>query len=108
MTLYPRYAGAPIDFEMIQIDPKSADSNDLNNAISSVKRNGCAIKGNIESRMNQPHIKSRNVEMRNELDLFVNVLHCKSVEGIKTRHDDVDVVVVRQNTQGKPKFSFRN
>ena len=58
--------------------------------------------------MNQPHIKSRNVEMRNELDLFVNVLHCKSVEGIKTRHDDVDVVVVRQNTQGKPKFPFMN
>ena len=50
MTLYKfRYAGAPIDFEMIQIDPKSADSNDLNNAISSVKRNGCAIKGNIET-----------------------------------------------------------
>ena len=69
-------------------------------AISSVKRNGCAIKGNIDT--SQPHIKSRNVEMRNALDLFVNVLHCKSVAGIKTRHDNVDVVVVRQNTAGKP------
>lgn len=96
-----REVGAPIDFETVQLDPTTDNYDDLYNAISSVKRNGCAIKGNIESRMNQPHIKSRNVEMRNELDLFVNVLHCKSVEGIKTRHDDVDVVVVRQNTQGE-------
>jgi len=96
-----REVGAPIDFETVQLDPTTDNYDDLYNAISSVKRNGCAIKGNIESRMNQPHIKSRNVEMRNELDLFVNVLHCKSVEGIKTRHDDIDVVVVRQNTQGE-------
>ena len=68
-----------------------------------MKRNGCAIKGNIDEQIiNQPHIKkSRNVEIRNALDLFVNVLHCKSVEGVKTRHDNVDVVVVRQNTEGK-------
>ena len=66
-----------------------------------MKRNGCAIKGNIESRINQPHIASRNVEMRNALDLYYNVVHCKSVEGIKTRHDNIDVVVVRQNTAGK-------
>ena len=70
-------------------------------AITSVKRNGCGIKGNIESRINQPHIASRNVEMRNALDLYFNVVHCKSVEGIKTRHDNIDVVVVRQNTAGK-------
>ena len=66
-----------------------------------MKRNGCAIKGNIESRINQPHIASRNVEMRNALDLYYNVVHCKSVEGIKTRHDNIDVVVVRQNTAGE-------
>ena len=39
--------------------------------------------------------------MRNELDLFVNVLHCKSVPAVKTRHDNIDVVVVRQNTEGE-------
>ena len=70
-------------------------------AISSVKRNGCGIKGNIETKMNRPDIKSRNVEMRNELDLFVNVLKLKSQPGIKTRHDDVDIVAIRQNTEGE-------
>lgn len=65
-----------------------------------MKRNGCAIKGNIETKMNRPDIKSRNVEMRNELDLFVNVLRCQSQPGIKTRHDNVDVTIIRQNTEG--------
>jgi len=96
-----REVGAPIDFETVHLDPTTDNYDDLHNAITSVKRNGCAIKGNIESRINQPHIASRNVEMRNALDLFYNVVHCKSVEGIKTRHDNVDVVVVRQNTAGE-------
>ena len=51
------------------------------------------LKGNIETKMNRPDIKSRNVEMRNELDLFVNLIHCKSQPGIKTRHEDIDIVV---------------
>ena len=93
---YPsfRYAGAPIDFEIIQIDPKSDDSNDLNNAISSVKRNGCAIKGNIETDLLRTDIKSRNVEMRNHLDLFVNIVHGKSQPGVSTRHEDIDIVMM--------------
>ena len=65
-----------------------------------MKRNGCAIKGNIETQMNRPDIKSRNVIMRNELDLFVNVVRCRSQPGVKTRHDGIDVVTIRQNTEG--------
>ena len=38
--------------------------------------------------------------MRNELDLFVNVLHCTSKKGVKTRHENIDIAVVRQNTEG--------
>ena len=88
-----RYAGAPIDFETVLLDPTTDNYDDLYNAISSVKRNGVGIKGNIETKMNRPDIKSRNVEMRNELDLFVNTIHCKSQPGVKTRHDDIDIVV---------------
>jgi len=93
--------GAPIDFEEVQLDPHTDNYSDLANAIASVKRNGCAIKANIETRLNLPHIKSRNVEMRNALDLFVNVLHCKSIHGVETRHKNIDIVVCRQNTEGE-------
>jgi isocitrate/isopropylmalate dehydrogenase len=44
---------------------------------------------------------SRNVGLRNELDLFINVLHCKSYPGVTARHKDIDVIIVRQNTEGE-------
>jgi len=96
-----RYAGAPVDFETVELDPTTDDYHDLTNAISSVKRNGCAIKGNLETPLNRPDIKSRNVEMRNNLDLFVNRVHCKSQPGVKTRHEDIDIVLMRMNTEGE-------
>ena len=39
--------------------------------------------------------------MRNALDLFVNVIRCKSQPGVQTRHKDIDIVCVRQNTEGE-------
>ena len=88
-----KVAGAPIDFETMILDPTTDKYDDLYSAIQSVKRNGCGIKGNIETKINRPDIKSRNVEMRNALDLFVNRIVCQSQPGIKTRHEDIDIVV---------------
>jgi len=96
-----KYAGAPVNFETVHLDPSTDDYKDLENAISAVKRNGCAIKGNIETKLHRPDIKSRNVEMRNELDLFVNRVHCKSQPGVRTRHEDIDIVLMRMNTEGE-------
>lgn len=39
--------------------------------------------------------------LRNELDLFVNVVECKSYEGIQARQKDVNIAIVRQNTEGE-------
>lgn len=41
-----KYAGVPVDFEVVQIDPKSDSNEDLEYAITSIQRNGVAIKGN--------------------------------------------------------------
>jgi isocitrate dehydrogenase (NAD+) len=57
--------------------------------------------GNIETRSLSPNVISRNVAIRNELDLFVNVLHCVSYPGVPSRHKDIDIYVVRQNTEGE-------
>jgi len=46
-------------------------------------------------------VLSRNVALRNELDLFVNVLHCQSYPGVTARHKDIDIIIVRQNTEGE-------
>ena len=61
----------------------------------------CIILGNIESRENKEGQISRNVELRNELDLFAYIMNCKSFPGVQTRHKDVDILIVRQNTEGE-------
>lgn len=42
-----KYAGAPVDFEVIDIDPRADDDESFEYAITSIKRNGVAIKGNL-------------------------------------------------------------
>lgn len=44
---------------------------------------------------------SLNVYLRVELDLFANVVYCKSIPGVKSRHQDIDIVVIRENTEGE-------
>lgn len=46
-------------------------------------------------------VQSRNVAIRNELDLYVNVLHCKSFPNVPARQSDIDIVIIRQNTEGE-------
>lgn len=96
-----KYAGAPVDFELIDIDAETDDNTDLDYAITSIRRNGVAIKGNIETKSKSATVLSRNVAIRNELDLYVNVLHCKSYPGIPARQKNIDIVIIRQNTEGE-------
>ncbi|XP_055609121.1 isocitrate dehydrogenase [NAD] subunit gamma, mitochondrial [Uranotaenia lowii] len=96
-----RFAGVPVDFEIVDIDPASEGNEDLEYAITSMKRNGVAIKGNIETKSEELGVISRNVALRNELDLYVNVLHCKSYNAIPAHHKNVDIFIIRQNTEGE-------
>uniref|UniRef100_A0A1B6LLX4 Isopropylmalate dehydrogenase-like domain-containing protein n=2 Tax=Graphocephala atropunctata TaxID=36148 RepID=A0A1B6LLX4_9HEMI len=96
-----RVGGVPVDFELVQIDPKSDSNEDLEYAITSIRRNGVALKGNIETGSLDTTVISRNVALRNELDLYVNVLTCKSYPGIVARQKDINICIVRQNTEGE-------
>ncbi|XP_074111560.1 isocitrate dehydrogenase (NAD(+)) 3 non-catalytic subunit gamma [Cotesia typhae] len=95
------FAGVPVDFEDIDIDPNADNNDDLEYAITSIRRNGVALKGNIETRSREVGVLSRNVALRNELDLYVNVLHCVSYPGVNSRQKNIDIVIVRQNTEGE-------
>ena len=44
--------------------------------------------------------RSINVALRQKYELYANVRPAKSWEGVKTRYDDVDIVIVRENTEG--------
>jgi isocitrate dehydrogenase (NAD+) len=41
------------------------------------------------------------VQLRKELDLIANVVHGFSIPGLNTRYTDLDIVVIRENTEGE-------
>ncbi|ELV11498.1 Isocitrate dehydrogenase [NAD] subunit gamma, mitochondrial [Tupaia chinensis] len=94
-----RHACVPVDFEEVHVS-SNADEEDIRNAIMAIRRNRVALKGNIETNHNlPPSHKSRNNILR--LDLYANVIHCKSLPGVVTRHKDIDILIVRENTEGE-------
>ncbi|XP_066473993.1 isocitrate dehydrogenase [NAD] subunit gamma, mitochondrial isoform X1 [Tiliqua scincoides] len=96
-----RHACVPVDFEEVLIG-SAADEEDVDNAIMAIRRNRVALKGNIETNHNlPPSHKSRNNILRTTLDLFANVIHCKSLPGVASRHRDIDILIVRENTEGE-------
>ncbi|HFL3523155.1 TPA: isocitrate/isopropylmalate dehydrogenase family protein [Clostridioides difficile] len=66
--------------------------------IDSIKKNKIAIKGPITTPVGKG-FRSVNVTLRQALDLYVNLRPIKSFKGIKSRYEDVDLVVVRENTE---------
>jgi isocitrate dehydrogenase (NAD+) len=44
---------------------------------------------------------SWNVAMRQSLDIYASVVVCKSLPGVPTRHQNVDFVIIRENTEGE-------
>ena len=66
--------------------------------IESIKKNGVALKAPVTTPIGKG-FRSVNVRLRKELDLYANIRPCKNIEGIKTPFDNVDLVVVRENTE---------
>jgi isocitrate dehydrogenase (NAD+) len=65
--------------------------------LDSIKRNGVAIKGPITTPVGTG-FRSVNVALRASLDLYGQVRPCKSYPGVRSRYADVDLVVIRENT----------
>lgn len=81
-----RTCGAPIDFELVELDPLTPDREGWEAALISILRNGVAIKGNIETRFHDPSVRSRNAELRTRLGLFANIVRIQSLPNVKARH----------------------
>jgi len=69
-------------------------------ALDSVKRNKVGLKGPFETPIGKGH-RSLNLTLRKALNLYANVRPCLSVAGVKTRYDGVNVVTIRENTEGE-------
>lgn len=66
--------------------------------LDSIKRNKVALKAPVTTPIGKG-FRSVNVQLRKELDLYANLRPCKNLPNIKTKFDNVDIVVVRENTE---------
>ena len=66
--------------------------------LDSIRRTGVALKGPITTPIGEG-FRSVNVGLRKALDLYAQVRPCKTYAGVRTRYEDVDLVVVRENTE---------
>ena len=64
--------------------------------LDSIRENKVAIKGPITTPVGTG-FRSVNVALRKELDLYMCLRPCKSYKGVRSRYDDIDLVVVREN-----------
>lgn len=96
-------AGAPITWEEHyvgkEVDPRTG-SFITKESMESVLRNKIGLKGPMATPIGKGH-KSLNLTLRKELGLYANVRPCLSLPGYKTRYDNVDLVTIRENTEGE-------
>jgi len=95
---------APIEFEefhLSEISPNTSVS--LERVSKSLNKNGVALKGviNIPEHGRAGELLSLNQKFRNTLDLYANVVKIESLPGVRARHNNVDLVVVREQTEGE-------
>jgi isocitrate dehydrogenase (NAD+) len=94
-------AGAPITWE--RHDAGEAAFRDTGNPlppdiVASVQRTKVCLKGPVTTPVGGGY-KSVNVTLRQALDLYANLRPVKNLPGVASRYGDVDLVVVRENTE---------
>jgi isocitrate dehydrogenase (NAD+) len=91
-----------VEWEIVNVDTSVVDKSGTplyHQVIESIKRNRIALKGPITTPI-ASGFRSINVSIRKELDLYANLRLLKSLPGIDCRYKNVDMVIVRENTEG--------
>ncbi|VDQ00004.1 unnamed protein product [Trichobilharzia regenti] len=92
----------PVEFEEVNLrfsdsDPDSA----LNNVVHSITKNKVCLKGVVRTPIETQEISALNLRMRRALDLYANVVHIRTLNGIPSRHHNLDFVIIREQIEGE-------
>ncbi|KAG4114325.1 hypothetical protein CXB51_033684 [Gossypium anomalum] len=89
---------APVYFEKYQVhgDMKQIPQE----VIDSIRKNKVCLKGGLRTPKGGG-VSSLNLHLRRELDLYASLVDCCNLPGLPTRHENVDIVVIRENTEGE-------
>jgi len=96
-------ANAPIEWEEVDVTPvRGLDGKTQipESAIQSVNTNKVGLKGPLATPIGKGHV-SLNLTLRRTFNLYANVRPCRSLEGYKTAYDDVNLITIRENTEGE-------
>jgi len=96
-------AKAPIQWERQIVSTESVEPGGQlisEEALASIRKNAVALKGPLATPIGTGHV-SLNLTLRKAFQLYANLRPCRSIAGLKTRYDNVDLVVVRENTEGE-------
>jgi len=96
-------AQVPIDWEPVDVTPVRYPDGTMGipkEVIDSVNRNKVGLKSPLMTPVGKG-FRSLNLALRKTFNLYANVRPCRSIEGYKTLYDNVDVVTIRENTEGE-------
>jgi len=96
-------ADAPVEWDPVDVSPvRNADGTMgiPQAAIDSVNRNKIGLKSPLMTPVGKG-FRSLNLALRKEFNLYANVRPCKSIDGFETLYSNVDVVTIRENTEGE-------
>lgn len=94
-------SGVPVEWEVVEAGADVMEKYGTplpEQVLESVRKNRVAIKGPITTPIGTG-FRSVNVALRKELDLYACLRPAFSLEGVRTRYQDIDLVVVRENTE---------
>ncbi|KAK4184171.1 hypothetical protein QBC35DRAFT_66898 [Podospora australis] len=97
----------PISWEQIEVSglsdatPNGRTEAAFEEAVVSLKRNKLGLKGILHTPISRSGHQSFNVAMRQELDIYASISLIKNIPGLKTRHDNIDLAIIRENTEGE-------
>ena len=95
----------PIEWE--QVNVSGVETGDKNaetlfrEAMASLKRNKLGLKGILHTPVERSGHQSFNVALRQELDIYASIILIKNIPGYETRHKNVDLCIIRENTEGE-------
>lgn len=94
-------AHVPISWDVIDLSVRGNEKCPISpKAFESIRENKIGLKGPTGTPIGGGHV-SLNVFLRRELNLFANVRPCISVPGVKTLYENVNLVTIRENTEGE-------
>jgi isocitrate dehydrogenase (NAD+) len=93
--------GVKIDWDVVEAGADVVEKYGTplpDNVLASIRKNKIALKGPLTTPIGTG-FRSVNVALRKELDLYACLRPCKSYAGVRSRYQNIDLVVVRENTE---------